>query len=300
MAPKTVLRSMVTRPSSSSRAVAAVLEDGDQLLVCGAVALDPRRAERRARHDLLDDQRARAFAALAERRARRRGELERLALELLDGGLLDDVVVGERGHRLDVPVGVAHHPMGPHRQHAEGEQHGGEEAGQRGRQRAKHQMDTSFLHWTSAAGGSCDVFGTGGLFRADSRSESLQHPREIPHETPDIARGGHRLSAALRHARDAGSRRHLRARRRQPGLLRRPGRLDPDRRVLRPLPPDRWSARPSSTPGRPAAPTATATSAPTSSASPRRSPARRSGSGRARRSPTTASRARRPAPSRST
>ena len=112
--------------------VAAVLEDGDQLLVRGPVGLLPRGAERRTVDDLLHDQVDEIFGAGRERRTRGGGQLQRLALELLDGGGLHGVVVGERGHGLDVLVGVAHHPVRPHGQHAERKQDGGKETGQRG------------------------------------------------------------------------------------------------------------------------------------------------------------------------
>ena len=62
---------------------------------------------------------------------------------LLHGGGLHGVVVRERGHRLDVGVGVTHHPVRPHGQHAEREQQGGEETGQRGQGRPKHREDPS-------------------------------------------------------------------------------------------------------------------------------------------------------------
>ena len=143
MAPKTVASWMLTRPSSSSRGAAAVLEDGDQLLVRGAVRLHPRGAERRAFDDLPHDQVDELVGAGRERPPRGGGELQRLALELLDGGGLHGVVVGERGDGLDVGVGVTHHPVHPHREQAEGEQDGGEETCQRGCWGAEHRRDTS-------------------------------------------------------------------------------------------------------------------------------------------------------------
>jgi len=65
-------------------------------------------------------------------------QLERLAVELLDRGRLHDVVVRERGHRLDVPVGVADHAVHPHRQQARRQQDGGEQAGEQAGERTKH------------------------------------------------------------------------------------------------------------------------------------------------------------------
>ena len=66
----TVPSSMLTRPSSSRRALVAALEDGDQLLVRRAVGLCPCGAERRTVDDPLHDQVDEPVAAGRERQHR--------------------------------------------------------------------------------------------------------------------------------------------------------------------------------------------------------------------------------------
>ena len=143
MAPKTVASWMLTRPWSSSLASLRSSSTAIELLVCRAVRLLPGGAERRAVDDPLHDQVDELVGAGQERRTRGGGQLKRLALELLDRRGLHDVVVGERGHGLDVLVGVAHHPVHPHGEQADGEQKSGKETGQRGDWRAEHRRDTS-------------------------------------------------------------------------------------------------------------------------------------------------------------